>query len=117
MELESLHEGIDFYTRITRARFEELNADLFRLTFDSVAVALRDAKMNKSQIHEILFVGGSTRIPKIQELLQGFFNGKRLNQSMNPDDAVAYGAAVPAAILTHGRVSSSERWERGWMRT
>lgn len=100
IEIESLHEGIDFYTSITRARFEELNADLFRGTLDPVEKALRDAKMDKSQIHEIVLVGGSTRIPKVQKLLQDFFNGKELNKSINPDEAVAYGAAVQAAILT-----------------
>ncbi|KER26785.1 hypothetical protein T265_06066 [Opisthorchis viverrini] len=100
VEIDSLFEGLDFYTTITRARFEELNADLFRSTLDPVEKALRDAKMNKSQIHEIVLVGGSTRIPKIQKLLQEFFNGKELNKSINPDEAVAYGAAVQAAILT-----------------
>ncbi|TGZ73859.1 hypothetical protein CRM22_001276 [Opisthorchis felineus] len=100
VEIDSLFEGLDFYTTITRARFEELNADLFRSTLDPVEKALRDAKMNKTQIHEIVLVGGSTRIPKIQKLLQEFFNGKELNKSINPDEAVAYGAAVQAAILT-----------------
>uniref|UniRef100_A0A671NA67 Heat shock protein family A (Hsp70) member 1B n=1 Tax=Sinocyclocheilus anshuiensis TaxID=1608454 RepID=A0A671NA67_9TELE len=92
-------EGIDFYTFITRARFEELNAELFRGTLEPVEKALRDAKMDKSQIHDIVLVGGSTRIPKIQKLLQDFFNGRDLNKSINPDEAVAYGAAVQAAIL------------------
>jgi L1 cell adhesion molecule like protein len=95
-----LFEGIDFYTSITRARFEELNADLFRGTLEPVEKALRDAKMDKSAVHDIVLVGGSTRIPKIQKLLQDFFNGKDLNKSINPDEAVAYGAAVQAAILT-----------------
>merc|ERR1711872_645297 len=93
-------EGIDFYTSITRARFEELNADLFRGTMEPVEKALRDAKMDKSDIHEIVLVGGSTRIPKIQKLLQDLFMGKELNKSINPDEAVAYGAAVQAAILS-----------------
>ncbi|ODM94904.1 Heat shock 70 kDa protein cognate 4 [Orchesella cincta] len=101
IEIDSLFDGIDFYTSITRARFEELNADLFRGTLEPVEKALRDAKMDKSQIHDIVLVGGSTRIPKIQKLLQDFFNGKELNKSINPDEAVAYGAAVQAAIL-HG---------------
>lgn len=92
IEIDSLYEGIDFYTSITRARFEELNADLFRGTLDPVEKALRDAKLDKSQIHDIVLVGGSTRIPKIQKLLQDFFNGKELNKSINPDEAVAYGA-------------------------
>ena len=99
IEIDSLFEGIDFYSTITRARFEELNADLFRSTLEPVEKALRDAKLDKAQIHDIVLVGGSTRIPKIQKLLQDFFNGKELNKSINPDEAVAYGAAVQAAIL------------------
>uniref|UniRef100_A0A4W3JV67 Heat shock cognate 71 kDa protein-like n=1 Tax=Callorhinchus milii TaxID=7868 RepID=A0A4W3JV67_CALMI len=106
LEIDSLFEGIDFYTSITRARFEELNSDLFRGTLEPVEKALRDAKMDKAQIHEIVLVGGSTRIPKIQRLLQDLFNGKELNKSINPDEAVAYGAAVQAAILT-GDTSSN----------
>lgn len=101
IEIDSLFEGTDFYTSITRARFEELNADLFRSTMEPVEKAIRDAKMDKSTIHDIVLVGGSTRIPKVQKLLQDFFNGKELNKSINPDEAVAYGAAVQAAIL-HG---------------
>lgn len=100
VEIDSLFEGIDFYTSITRARFEELCADLFRSTIDPVEKALRDAKMDKGTIHEVVLVGGSTRIPKVQKLLQDFFNGKELNKSINPDEAVAYGAAVQAAILS-----------------
>merc|ERR1712038_551979 len=100
IEIDSLFEGIDFYTSITRARFEELCSDLFRGTLDPVEKALRDAKLDKSSINDIVLVGGSTRIPKIQKLLQDFFNGKDLNRSINPDEAVAYGAAVQAAILT-----------------
>lgn len=92
IEIDSLCEGIDFYTSITRARFEELNADLFRGTLEPVEKALRDAKMDKSSIHDIVLVGGSTRIPKVQKLLQDFFNGRELNKSINPDEAVAYGA-------------------------
>nr|AAH78115.1 Hsp70 protein [Xenopus laevis] len=99
IEIDSLFEGIDFYTAITRARFEELCSDLFRGTLEPVEKALRDAKLDKSQIHEIVLVGGSTRIPKVQKLLQDFFNGRELNKSINPDEAVAYGAAVQAAIL------------------
>jgi len=99
IEIDSLFEGIDFYTSVTRARFEELNADLFRSTMEPVEKAIRDAKMDKSQIQDIVLVGGSTRIPKVQKLLQDFFNGKELNKSINPDEAVAYGAAVQAAIL------------------
>jgi len=99
IEIDSLFEGIDFYTSITRARFEELCSDLFKGTLDPVEKALRDAKIDKSSIHDIVLVGGSTRIPKVQKLLQDFFNGKELNKSINPDEAVAYGAAVQAAIL------------------
>lgn len=101
IEIDSLFDGIDFYTSITRARFEELCADLFRSTLEPVEKALRDAKMDKAHVNSIVLVGGSTRIPKIQKLLQDFFNGKELNKSINPDEAVAYGAAVQAAIL-HG---------------
>jgi len=100
IEIDSLFEGIDIYTSITRARFEELCADLFRGTLDPVEKALRDAKMDKSSIDDLVLVGGSTRIPKVQKLLSDFFNGKELNKSINPDEAVAYGAAVQAAILT-----------------
>merc|ERR1712172_78947 len=100
IEIDSLFEGIDFYTSITRARFEELCSDLFKGTLEPVEKAMRDAKMDKSSIHDIVLVGGSTRIPKVQKLLQDFFNGKNLNKSINPDEAVAYGAAVQAAILT-----------------
>lgn len=106
IEIDSLFEGIDFYTNVTRARFEELNADLFRGTLEPVEKALRDAKVDKSGIHDIVLVGGSTRIPKVQKLLQDFFNGRELNKSINPDEAVAYGAAVQAAIL-HGDKSEA----------
>merc|ERR1712060_552374 len=99
IEIDSLFEGIDFYTSITRARFEELCADLFRGTMEPVEKSLRDAKLDKTQIHELVLVGGSTRIPKVQKLLEEFFHGKALNKSINPDEAVAYGAAVQAAIL------------------
>ncbi|XP_059933319.1 heat shock 70 kDa protein 1 [Gadus macrocephalus] len=100
IEIDSLHEGTDFYTSVTRARFEELCSDLFRGTLEPVEKALRDAKMDKGQVHDIVLVGGSTRIPKIQKLLQDLFNGRELNKSINPDEAVAYGAAVQAAILS-----------------
>ncbi|KAM4598296.1 heat shock 70 kDa protein-like [Polymixia lowei] len=100
IEINSLFEGIDFYTSITRARFEEMCSDLFRATLEPVEKALKDATMDKAQIHDIVLVGGSTRIPKIQKLLQDFFDGRELNKSINPDEAVAYGAAVQAAILT-----------------
>lgn len=100
IEVDSLYEGIDFYSSITRARFEELCADLFRSTLDSVEKVIRDAKVSKGDIHEIVLVGGSSRIPKIQKTLSDYFNGKELNKSINPDEAVAYGAAVQAAILS-----------------
>ncbi|KAJ3303680.1 70-kilodalton heat shock protein, partial [Gonapodya sp. JEL0774] len=100
IEIDSLFEGIDFYTSITRARFEELCADLFRSTLDPVEKVLRDSKIDKGSVNEIVLVGGSTRIPKVQKLVQDFFNGKEPNKSINPDEAVAYGAAVQAAILT-----------------
>jgi L1 cell adhesion molecule like protein len=100
IEIDSLFEGVDFYTSITRARFEELCADLFRGTLDPVEKCLRDSKLDKNSIHEIVLVGGSTRIPKIQKLVTDYFNGKEPNKSINPDEAVAYGAAVQAAILT-----------------
>ena len=99
IEVDSAYEGVDFYINITRAKFEELNADLFRGTIDPVDRVLRDSKIAKNAVHEIVLVGGSTRIPKVQSLLQEFFNGKELNKSINPDEAVAYGAAVQAAIL------------------
>jgi len=100
VEIDALFEGVDFYTSLMRARFEELCADLFRGTLEPVEKCLRDAKMSKGEIHEVVLVGGSTRIPKVQKLLQDFFNGKELNKSINPDEAVAYGAAVQAAILS-----------------
>ncbi|OMO85623.1 Heat shock protein 70 family [Corchorus capsularis] len=100
IEIDSLFEGIDFYSTITRARFEELNMDLFRKCMEPVEKCLRDSKIDKSQVHDVVLVGGSTRIPKVQQLLQDFFNGKELCKSINPDEAVAYGAAVQAAILS-----------------
>lgn len=100
IEIDSLFEGIDFYTSLTRARFEELNMDLFRKCMDPVEKVLRDSNADKGSIHDVVLVGGSTRIPKVQQLLQDFFNGKDLCKSINPDEAVAYGAAVQAAILT-----------------
>jgi L1 cell adhesion molecule like protein len=99
IEIDSLHDGVDFYTQITRAKFEELNSDLFRSCIPPVEKVLTDSKLSKGEIHEVVLVGGSTRIPKVQEILKEFFNGKELNKSINPDEAVAYGAAVQAAIL------------------
>ncbi|CAG8481074.1 7605_t:CDS:2 [Paraglomus occultum] len=101
IEVDSLHGGIDFQASITRAKFEELNVSLFNSTIEPVKKVLKDAKMEKKEIHEIVLVGGSTRIPKIQSLLQEYFDGKELNKSINPDEAVAYGAAVQAAVLTN----------------
>ncbi|KAJ5539222.1 hypothetical protein N7513_007554 [Penicillium frequentans] len=106
IEIDSLFEGVDFYTSITRARFEELCQDLFRSTMDPVERVIRDAKIDKSSVHEIVLVGGSTRIPKIQKLVSDFFN-KDPNKSINPDEAVAYGAAVQAAILSGDTSSKS----------
>lgn len=100
VEIDSLFEGVDFYTTITRARFEEMCSDLFRAMLTPVEKALCDAKMDKAAVHDIVLVGGSTRIPKVQQLLSEFFNGKQLSKSINPDEAVAYGAAVQAAIMT-----------------
>jgi L1 cell adhesion molecule like protein len=100
IEIDSLFDGVDYYTKLSRARFEELNSDLFRGTLEPVERALRDAKLDKGKIHDIVLVGGSTRIPKIQKLLQEFMAGRELNKSINPDEAVAYGAAIQAAILT-----------------
>ncbi|KAF9974100.1 Heat shock protein sks2 [Actinomortierella ambigua] len=101
IEVDSLFDGVDFQANITRAKFEELNAAHFKKTIDPVGKVLKDAKFNKKEVDEIVLVGGSTRIPKIQSLLQEFFDGKELNKSINPDEAVAYGAAVQAAVLTN----------------
>ncbi|NP_001311758.1 heat shock 70 kDa protein [Capsicum annuum] len=100
IEIDPLYEGIDFYATITRARFEEMNMDLFRKCMEPVEKCLKDAKIDKGHVHDVVLVGGSTRIPKVQQLLQDFFNGKELCKSINPDEAVAYGAAVQAAILS-----------------
>ncbi|XP_073128283.1 heat shock cognate 70 kDa protein-like [Henckelia pumila] len=98
--IDSLYDGIDFNSKITRAKFEELNMDLFEECIGHVEKCLNDAKMDKNCIDDVVIVGGSTRIPKVQQLLQDFFNGKELCKSIHPDEAVAYGAAVQAAILT-----------------
>lgn len=100
LEVDSLYDGIDFHTSITRARFEDLCSDLFRSAMEPVEKVLRDAKKGKNDIDEVVLVGGSTRIPKIQELLSSWFGGKELNKSVNPDECVAYGAAVQAAVLS-----------------
>jgi heat shock protein 1/8 len=102
IEIDALADGIDFTTVITRAKFESLCDAAFRRTIAPLEQVLRDAKMSKNDIHEIVMVGGSTRIPKIRELVSQFFNGKKLNDSVHPDEAVAYGAAIQAHILTAG---------------
>lgn len=99
IELDSLYEGIDFFSNISRAKFESLCMHLFQKSMDPVQKVLRDSNISKNNVHEIVLVGGSTRIPKVQELLSEFFNGKELCKSINPDEAVAYGASVQAAIL------------------
>jgi heat shock protein 1/8 len=100
IEVDSLAESEDFSLTITRAKFEELCMSQFKETIPPVEKVLKDSGMSKNQIHEVVLVGGSTRIPKVQELLKEFFNGKEPNRSINPDEAVAYGAAVQAAILS-----------------
>lgn len=102
IELDGLVDGEDFYTSLTRARFESLCDDLFRKCLDPVDRVVRDAKLSKGEIDDVVLVGGSTRIPKIQSMLSNFFNGKELCRSVNPDEAVAYGAAVQAAVLSGG---------------
>jgi len=106
IEIDSLYEAVDFNSTITRARFEDLCADFFRKTMEPVERVLRDAKLSKSHVQEVVLVGGSTRIPKIQQLLSDFFNGKELYKSINPDEAVAFGATVQAAILSGSDKSS-----------
>ena len=99
LKVDSLFQGIDLYTSITRARFEELNSDLFTKTMKPVEKALQNANRSNSEIDEAVLVGGSTRIPKIRKLLQDFFNGKEVYNSLNPDEAVAYGTAMQAVVL------------------
>ena len=105
IEIDSLYDGIDFATSITRAKFENLCESLFKKTMLPVEQVLRDSKISKSDINEVVLVGGSTRIPRIQQLLSEFFNGKELCKSINPDECVAYGAAVQAALLTGSKDS------------
>nr|XP_017221714.1 PREDICTED: heat shock cognate 70 kDa protein-like [Daucus carota subsp. sativus] len=100
VDIDSLYEGIDYHAKISQARFEALNLNLFRSCLDTVEKCLRDAEMDKNNVQEVVLVGGSTRIPKVQQLLQQFFNGKELCKNINPEEAVAYGAAVQAAILS-----------------
>lgn len=101
VEVDSLFQGVDFQANITRARFEEINAVAFKSTMDPVQKVLKDAKMSQEKVDDIVLVGGSTRIPKIQSLVSELFGGRQLNKSINPDEAVAYGAAVQAAVLTN----------------
>merc|ERR1712227_691294 len=108
IEIDSLFEGADFYSSITRARFEDLCADLFRGTLEPVEKVLRDSKIDKGSVHEVVMVGGSTRIPKVNELVSNFFNGKEPCRSINPDEAVAYGAAVQACVLTGGSTGDTD---------
>ena len=108
LEVDSLFDGIDFHSTMTRARFEDLCADLFRKTLDPVEKVLRDSKVSKSDVDEVVLVGGSTRIPKVRQLLSDYFCGKELNQSINPDEAVAQGAAVQAQILTGGEIQGKD---------
>ena len=108
VEVDSLAEGNDFNTTITRAKFESLCESIFRRTVAPLDGLLRDAKLSKEDIHEIVMVGGSTRIPRIRQLLQEYFGGKKLNDSVNPDEAVAYGAAVQAHILTGGSEKTND---------
>lgn len=106
IEVDALANGIDFNTVFTRAKFESICESAFRRTIAPLEQVLRDAEMSKTDIHEVVMVGGSTRIPKIRELVSNFFNGKKLNDSVHPDEAVAYGAAVQAHILTNGRTAT-----------
>ncbi|KAL6649676.1 hypothetical protein ACP70R_013900 [Stipagrostis hirtigluma subsp. patula] len=100
IEVDSLHDGIDLCLNITRSCFEELNKDFFSRCLEAVEKCLRDAKVDKSGVHEVVLVGGSTRIPKVQSMLRNFFNGKELCRGINPDEAVAYGAAIQASVLS-----------------
>jgi len=108
LEIDSLYDNVDFQATITRARFEELCGDLFRSTLAPVERVLQDSKMDKRAVHDVVLVGGSTRIPKVQQLVSDFFGGKELNKSINPDEAVAYGAAVQAFILNGGKSKQTE---------
>ncbi|CAN6301368.1 unnamed protein product [Urochloa humidicola] len=107
IEVDSLHDGIDFCITISRSRFEELNKHLFSKCTMALEKCFRDAKMDKSSVHDVVLVGGSTRIPKVQNMIHEFFDGKELFRSINPDEAVAYGAAIQACILTGGTVSGA----------
>lgn len=99
VEIESFFDGEDFSATLTRAKFEELNLDLFKRTIKPVEQVMKDAGVGKHEVHDIVLVGGSTRIPKVIQLLEDFFNGKKASKGINPDEAVAYGAAVQGGIL------------------
>jgi len=105
LEIDSLLEGVDFSFLVSRAKFEELNADLFRKSMDSVNRVLSDGKVNKKDVDEVVLIGGSTRIPKVQQMIKSYFDGKEPCKSINADEAVAYGAAVQAAVLTDKKMS------------
>merc|ERR1712007_283193 len=100
IEIESFFDGEDFSETLTRAKFEELNNDLFRGTLKPVQKVMEDADLTKKEVDEIVLVGGSTRIPKVQSLVKEFFNGKEPSRGINPDEAVAYGAAVQGGVLS-----------------
>ena len=100
IEIEAFYQGKDFSETLSRAKFEELNQDLFKKTLRTVEKVLKDAKVTKSEINDIVLVGGSTRIPKVQQLLETFFDGKKVSKNVNPDEAVAYGAAIQGGILS-----------------
>merc|ERR1711959_729194 len=102
IEIDSLHNGNDFSMRLSRAKFEELNGDYFKNAMDPVSQCLQDSGLSKSMIDEVVMVGGSTRIPKVQQLISDFFNGKELCKNINVDEAVAYGAAVQGFVLSGG---------------
>ena len=108
IEIDSLFEGNDFFTTITRARFESLCMNQFQKCMDPVSKVLKDSKISKNNVHDIVLVGGSTRIPKVQQLLSDFFNGKELCKNINPDEAVAFGACVQAAILSGNNVEGDK---------
>jgi heat shock protein 1/8 len=114
IEIGSLFDGIDFFSTITRAKFEELNMNLFKKCMEAVEKCLTDAKIDKSSVHDVVLVGGSSRIPKVQKLLQDYFDRKELCKKINLDEAVAYGAAVQAAILSV-RVMRRYRISCAWM--
>jgi heat shock protein 5 len=106
IEIEAFHQSKDFSETLTRAKFEELNNDLFKKTLKTVEQVLKDAKVRKAEVNDIVLVGGSTRIPKVQQLLEEFFDGKKASKKINPDEAVAYGAAVQGAVLSGVDIAS-----------